>query len=57
MTDCLIFKVSNLIDLLDFHIALPELLLTACADQLLSNLSLIKLCSASAKMQAVLVHY
>ena len=33
----------------EFHIALSEILLTACADQLLYNLSLIKLCSTCAK--------
>ena len=33
----------------EFHIALSEILLTDCADQLLYNLSLIKLCSACAK--------
>ena len=37
-----------------FHTALSEILLTACADQLLYNSRLIKLCSACAKqMQAV----
>ena len=34
----------NLIGLLKFHIAQSQILLTACADQLLYNLSLIKLC-------------
>ena len=41
--------MRNLIGLLEFHIAHSEILLTACADQLLYNLSLIKLCSACAK--------
>ena len=50
--DWLILKVSNLIDLLEFLLALSEILLTACADQLLYNLSLIKLCSACAKQNA-----
>ena len=40
--------MRNLIGLLEFHIAHSEILLTACADQLLYNLSLIKLCSACA---------
>ena len=35
-----------------FLLALSEILLTACADQLLYNLSLIKLCSACAKQNA-----
>ena len=38
-----------LIALRELHIALSEILLTACADQLLYNLSLINLCSACAK--------
>ena len=41
--------------LLEFHIALSEILSTTCADQLMYNLSyvnLIKLCSASAKQNA-----
>ena len=37
-----------MVGLLEFHIAHSEILLTACADQLLYSLSLIKLCSASA---------
>ena len=44
--------MSNLIGLLELHIALSEILLTAGADQLLYNLSLIKLCSACAKQNA-----
>ena len=36
----------------EFNIALSEILLTVCADQLLHNLSLIKLCSACAKQNA-----
>ena len=42
------FKVRNLIGLLEFHIAHSEILITACADQLLYNLSLIKLCLVGA---------
>ena len=45
--------MSNLIGLFEFHIALSEILLTAYADQLLYNLSLIKLCSACAKQNVV----
>ena len=37
-----------MIDLLKYHIAHSEILLRVCADQLLHNLSLIKLCSACA---------
>ena len=44
--------MSNLIGLLEFQIAISEILLTACADQLLYNLDLIKLCSAFAKQNA-----
>ena len=44
--------LSKLIGLLQFHIALSEILLTACADQILYNLSLIKLCFACAKQNA-----
>ena len=44
--------MSNLIGLLEFHIALSEILLTACTDQLIYNLSLIKLCSTCAKQIA-----
>ena len=43
-----VLKVRNFIGMLEFHIAHSEILLTACADQLLYNLSLIKLCSACA---------
>ena len=43
---------GNLVGLLEFHIALSEILLTACLDQLLYNLSLIKLCSVCAKQNA-----
>ena len=52
LIDWLIFKVSNLIGLLECHIKLSEILLTACADELLYNLSLIKLYSACAKQNA-----
>ena len=45
--------MSNLTGLFEFHIALSEILLTAYADQLLYNLSLIKLCSACAKQNVV----
>ena len=45
-------KVRNLIGLLEFHIALSEMLLTATADQLLYNSSFIKLCLACAKQNA-----
>ena len=38
-----------MIGLLEFHVALPEILLTTCVDQLLVNLNLIKLLSACAK--------
>ena len=38
--------MTNLIGLLEFYIALSKILLTACADQLIYNLSLTKLCSA-----------
>ena len=41
--------MRSLIGLLEFHIALSEILLTSSADQLLYNLSLIKLCSAYGK--------
>ena len=44
--------MSNLIGLVEFHLALSEILLTAGADQLLYNLSLIKLCLACAKQNA-----
>ena len=44
--------MSNLIGLLEFHIALSEILLTACSNQLIYNLNLIKLCSACAKQIA-----
>ena len=37
-----------MIGLLEFHIAHSKILLTAGADQLLYNLSLVKLCSACA---------
>ena len=43
---------ANLIGLLEFHIALSETLLTACAYQLLYKWNLIKLCSAYAKQNA-----
>ena len=41
-----------MIGFLEFYIALSEILLTACADQLIYNLSLIKLCSECAKQNA-----
>ena len=41
--------MSSLIGLVEFHLALSEILLTAGAHQLLYNLSLIKLCLACAK--------
>ena len=41
--------MSDLIGLLKFHIALSEILLTSGADQLLCNLSLIKLFLANVK--------
>ena len=41
--------LAKLTDLLEFHKSLSEMLLTACADQLLHNLSLIKLYLACAK--------
>ena len=44
--------MRNLICLLEFYIALSEILLTAGPDQLFYNLSLIKLCSACAKQNA-----
>ena len=44
--------MSNLIGLLEIHIGLSEIMLTACADQLIHNSSLIKLCSACAKQNA-----
>ena len=44
--------MNNLIGLVEFHIALYKLSLTACVDQLLYNLSLIKLYSACTKEKA-----
>ena len=44
--------MSNLIGFLEFHKAFSEILLTACVDQLIYNLSLIKLCLACAKQNA-----
>ena len=41
-----------MIDLLEFHIALSEVLFTACVYQLIYNLSLIKLSSTCAKQTA-----
>ena len=41
-----------MIGLLEFHIAHSEILLTACADQLLYSWSLINLYSACAKQNA-----
>ena len=45
MINCLIF--------FEFDIALSKTMLTTCDDQLLYKLSLIKLCSACAKQNAV----
>ena len=42
----------NLTGLLEFHIAISEILLTGFADQILYNLSLIKLWSSCAKQNA-----
>ena len=36
----------------EFHIAHSKILLTACADQLLHNLSLVRLCSTCVKQNA-----
>ena len=44
---------ANLIGFFEFNIALSKIMLTACDDQLLYKLSLIKLCSACAKQNAV----
>ena len=44
-----IIWLANLIGFFELHIAHSEILLTACADQLLYNLSLIKLYSACLK--------
>ena len=45
--------MRDLIGLLEFHIALSEILLQHCPDQLLyNNVSLIKLCWACAKQNA-----
>ena len=44
--------MRKLIGLLEFHIALSEILSTADADQSLRNLGLIKLYSACAKQNA-----
>ena len=41
-----------MIGFVEFHIAHWEILLTACADQLLHNLSLIKLCLTCVKQNA-----
>ena len=43
--------MSDLISLLEFHIALSEIMLTACTDHLRYNLSLIKSCSVCPKQQ------
>ena len=57
ITSCALFYVNwlanfwrweNLTGLLEFHITYSKVLLTACANQLLYNLSLIELCSAYA---------
>ena len=45
----LLFICSDLINLHGFDLALSEILLTVCADQLLYNLNLIKLCWVCAK--------
>ena len=42
-----------MIVLVEFHIELCEILLTACTDQSLYNLSIIKVCSACAKKATV----
>ena len=51
MSTCLFGAFDTM--LLEFHIALSKILLTACADRLLYNLSLINLCSAYDKQNAV----
>ena len=43
------WRWANLIGLLEFNITPSEMLLTACADQILYNLNLTKLCSVCAK--------
>ena len=48
LIDWIIFN-GNLIGFFEFHIAHSEILLAACADQLLYNLSLINLYSACVK--------
>ena len=48
-------KWTNLISLLEFYIVYSEVLLAACADQLLNNLRLIKLCLAYAKQNAAVM--
>ena len=48
------WRCTSLIDLLEFDIALSEILLTACTDQLLYNLNLVKLCLACAKQNAAI---
>ena len=45
--------MRSLIGLLEFHIALSEILLTSSTDQLLYNLSLIELFSACRKQNTV----
>ena len=42
-----------MIGFLEFHIALPQILLTTWADELLYSLSLSKLCSTCAKQMVV----
>ena len=44
--------MCNLIGFFKFHTALSKILLTACSDQLIYNLSLIKSCSTCAKQNA-----
>ena len=41
-----------MIGLLEFHATLSEILLTACADQLLNNWNLIKFCLTCAEQNA-----
>ena len=47
------WRWENLIDLLEFYIALSEMLLTISANQEFNNLNLIKLWLACAKQNAV----
>ena len=47
-----VWRWENLVCLLEFDIALSEILLVACADQLLYDLNLIKSCSAHSEQKA-----